>query len=23
MPNYDAVLSLLWVNEPLGQKDDW
>ena len=23
MPNYEAVLSLLWVNEPLGQKDGW
>ena len=21
MPNYEAVLSLLWVNEPLGQND--
>lgn len=23
MPNYEAVLSLLWVNEPLGQNDGW
>lgn len=23
MPNYDAVLSLLWVNEPLGLDDGW
>ena len=23
MPNYEAVLSLLWVNEPLGQNADW
>ena len=23
MPNYDAVISLLWVNEPLGLDDGW
>lgn len=23
MPNYEAVLSLIWVNEPLGQHYDW
>lgn len=23
MPNYEAVLSLIWVNGPLGQNDDW
>lgn len=23
MPNYEAVLSLLWVDEPLGQYDSW
>lgn len=23
MPNYDAVLSLLWVHKPLGQDIDW
>lgn len=23
MPNYEAVLSLIWVNEPLGQSSDW
>lgn len=23
MPNYEAVLTLLWVNEPLGQNDGW
>lgn len=23
MPSYEAVLSLLWVNEPLGQDDGW
>jgi Zn-dependent peptidase ImmA (M78 family) len=23
MPNYEAVLSLLWVNEPLGLNDSW
>jgi hypothetical protein len=23
MPNYEAVLSLLWVDEPLGQDDCW
>ncbi len=23
MPNYDAVLSLLWVSEPLGLDDNW
>ena len=23
MPSYDAVLSLLWVDEPLGEDEDW
>lgn len=23
MPSYEAVMSLLWVNEPLGLDDDW